>query len=199
MLLFASLAFAAWPEPPSSGWETVQATPKIACTTDAAGLPWCYAEQDVTATFDRVVGVIKDLERYPDTFDHVDKVAKLDADTAWIHVDYPSPLTDRDYIAAFALSATAVVPGSDPAGAKNAFHLRFHAVEHAAAPPATEEVIRLPRAAGGYDCWDLGNGQTRIRYTWETEILGDLPSWISDRARLQHGTEVVVGIGERAK
>jgi len=195
MLILASLAFARWPDPPTSGWAPVQDSPLIACVPDAEGRPWCYAEIDAPVTFSRVVAVIRDLDRYPDTFDHVDKVRRLDADTAWIHIDYPSPLTDRDYVARFAQVDDAAVPG--PAGAVGGFHIRFRAAESEAAPP-TDTAVRLPRVAGGYDAWDLGNGQTRIRYTWETEIGGDLPAWVSDRARTTHGTEVIDGIVKAA-
>lgn len=192
-LLALPLARAAWPDPPASGWAAVQQQPTIACTRDAAGLGWCYTEQDAAAPYARVVAAIRDLDRYPATFDHVDAVRRLDADTAWIHVDYPSPLADRDYIAGFAVSAAPLIPGMDPARALASFHLRFRAVEHAAAPP-TPDAVRLTRAAGAYDVWDLGEGRTRLRYTWESDLGGDVPGWINDRARLMHGAEVLNGL-----
>lgn len=195
LLLLALPAFAQWPSLPQGGWTPVQSGPLIACTSDAEGLPWCYAEADSGVSFARVVAVIRDLEHYPDTFDHVDKVKRLDSSMAWIHIDYPSPLSDREYVAAFSQVADSEAPG--PAGAVNSFHIRFRAAESAAAPP-TGDAIRLPRIAGGYDAWDLGGGITRVRYTWETEIGGDLPTWITDRARLTHGEEVVGGIVKAA-
>jgi hypothetical protein len=192
-------AHAAWPTPPAEGWSMVQQSPLIQCTRDAAGLPWCYAQREESVPYARVVAVIKDLEAYPKVFGHIDQVRRLDADSAWIHVDYPSPLSDRDYIAGFALAQSSVVPGADPTGALSAFHLRFQATTHASAPAASESVVRLPRVAGGYDAWDLGGGKTRLRYTWETEIGGDVPAWVNDRARLQHGDEVVNGIVDAAR
>lgn len=192
-------ALAAWPTPPAAGWNKVQESPLILCARDDAGLPWCYAEREEAVAYARVVAVIKDLEAYPTVFAHIDKVQRIDADSAWIHVDYPSPLTDRDYIAGFALTPSSIIPGGDPAGALSAFHLRFQAIRHTSAPQVTESAIRLTRVAGGYDAWDLGGGKTRLRYTWETEIGGDLPPWVSDRARLLHGDEVVNGIVDAAR
>lgn len=192
--LMLSPALAAWPDPPASGWTAVQQHPTIACTRDAAGLGWCYAEQDATVPYARVVAAIRDLDHYPATFEHVDAVRRLDADTAWIHVDYPSPLSDRDYIAGFAVSGAALIPGMDPQRALASFHLRFHAVENPAAPPGADGTVRLTRAAGAYDVWDLGGGQTRLRYTWESDLGGDVPAWINDRARLLHGAEVLNGL-----
>ena len=195
MLLLVPVALASWPEPPSTGWATVQDAPLIACVQDADGRPWCYAEADAQVAFSRVVAVIRDLDHYPDTFDHVDQVRRVDANTAWIHIDYPSPLTDRDYVARFTQVDDAAVTA--PAGSVGGFHIRFHAAESADAPP-TASAVRLPHAAGGYDAWDLGNGRTRIRYTWETEIGGDLPTWVSERARTTHGSEVIDGIVKNA-
>ncbi len=192
LLLYALPALAQWPTPPAAGWASVQASPEIECTADSEGLPWCYAEVDAPVAFARVVAVIRDLDHYPDTFDHVDDVRRLDASTAWIHIDYPQPLADRDYVARFAQVGDADAPG--PAGAVNSFHIRFRAADSADAPPLAEGAVRLPHAAGGYDAWDLGGGITRVRYTWETEIGGQVPAWISERARLVHGGEVIDGI-----
>ena len=186
--LLAPSAHAAWPSLPDSGWTSIQSDPLIRCTHDGEGLPWCYAEREATIAYDRVVASIKDVEHYPAIFGHLDRVKRLDADSAWIHVDYPSPLSDRDYIAQF----TQVTLPDEP-GVVQSFHIRFRAAENPLAPDPGADV-RLSHAAGGYDAWDLGNGRTRFRYTWETEIGGDVPTWMSDRARLLHGDEVVTGV-----
>lgn len=187
------VARAAWPDPPETGWSTVQADPLITCTHDAEGLPWCYAEREAAVPFDRVVAAIKDVDHYPSIFGHLDQVKRLDADSAWIHVNYPSPLSDRDYIARFTEVSGAEIQTAEPPGTVRGFHVRFRAAESPLAPAPGGDV-RLVHAAGGYDAWDLGGGRTRFRYTWETEIGGDVPSWMSDRARLLHGDEVVNGV-----
>ncbi|MSP54788.1 MAG: hypothetical protein EXR69_04155 [Myxococcales bacterium] len=192
-IFWSTLALAAWPDPPDGGWAKIQADPLIQCARDAEGLPWCYVERDATVPFERVVAAIKDVEGYPAMFGHLDRVKRLGPDTAWVHVDYPSPLSDRDYVARFTQVAAAALRGSEPPGAIQAFHVRFRAAESAAAPEPGSDV-RLLRAAGAYDAWDLGGGRTRFRYVWETEIGGGVPGWISDRARLLHGDEVVNGV-----
>ena len=186
-------ALAAWPAPPDGGWAQIQADPLITCARDAEGLPWCYAEREAIVPFERVVAAIKDVNGYPAMFGHLDRVKRLDADSAWIHVDYPSPLSDRDYIAHFTQVSGAEIKTSEPAGSVQGFHVRFRATESTAAPDPGGDV-RLVRAAGGYDAWDLGGGRTRFRYTWETEIGGEVPAWMSDRARVLHGDEVVNGV-----
>ncbi len=191
--LLVPSALAAWPDLPGSGWAPIQSEPLITCTHDAEGLPWCYAEVEADVAYDRVVTAIEDVERYPAIFGHLDHVKRLDADTAWIHVDYPPPLSDRDYVARFTK-----VTGDDPPGTVRSLHIRFRAAEDANAPSPNGD-IRLPHAGGGYDAWDLGGGHVRFRYTWETEIGGDLPSWMSDRARILHGDEVVNGVIDAAK
>lgn len=129
-----------------------------------------------------ITPVVDDFDRYPEIFTHIDLVRPLDGDTKYVHVDYPTPLADRDYVARF---RKVVAPGS--------LFLRWHAVVHPDAPPV-EGVVRLERAAGQWELRDTPAG-VWTRYTWEGELEGVVQEWIVARVREITGVEVIRGLG----
>ena len=97
----------------------------------------------------------------------------------------PSPLADRDYSATF-----------DRTEGPEGFRVWWHAVEHPAEPPHPG-VIRLSLAAGQWELRPDPLG-TRVVYTWEAEMSGDIAEWIQGRARTINGVEVLAGLARAA-
>lgn len=181
--LLLGLAHAAWPEPPAAdaAWAVVSdGTIRVECVRHD-GLPWCRSSAVLGAPLSSLVAVVDDFDRYPERFEHVDHVRALDANTKYIHVDYPSPLADRDYIARF-----------DRASRDGWFKVWWWAVAHPDAPPV-DGVVRLERAAGSWELTAHPRG-THVSYVWEGEIGGDVAEWIVVRARGIMGTEVLAGL-----
>lgn len=185
-LIHVGAAAAAWPEPPTSAtWRTQEDGPiRVECTT-ADGLPWCRSSAVLPAPLSSLVTIVNDFDSYPLIFTHISAVRALEPNVKYLRLDYPSPLADRDYSATF-----------DRTEGPEGFRVWWHAVEHPAEPPHPG-VIRLSLAAGQWELRPDPLG-TRVVYTWEAEMSGDIAEWIQGRARTINGVEVLAGLARAA-
>lgn len=182
MLIVTALALAGWPDPPTGGnWITVRDDQiRIQCTV-ADGLNWCRAEAVVAAPATQVRDLVMNFQRHVRHFTHIHQFEWLDERTAYLYIDYPNPLADRDYIARYTTRAeggTTVIS--------------WVAAEHAARP-VRSDVVRLTRSAGRWTITPHAAGAS-IRYEWEADIGIDVPGWIVRRASETHGAEIMDGI-----
>lgn len=150
---------------------------RVSCTEEG-GKPWCKSEAVLPASPDAVEAVLTDFSRYTEVFLRVTSCRVLEPQVVHVTLDMPAPLSDRDYIARFERS----VDGADRV-------FRWKAVEHPLAPPG--EAVRLVRSAGEWRLSPAAGGKTRLTYTWEAELGGDIPEWALPRAWTVQGTEVV--------
>lgn len=150
---------------------------KVSCTREA-GVPWCRSEAVLPASPDAVEAILTDFSGYTQVFKRVTSCRVLEPRVVHVTLDMPSPLSDRDYIAKFERREE---------GADRVFS--WVAVEHPLAPPG--DAVRLLRSAGEWRLSPAAGGKTRLTYTWEAELGGDIPEWALPRAWAIQGGEVV--------
>lgn len=186
LLLPAGTANAAWPDPPTEAtWRVLVDGPvRVECAT-ADGRPWCRSTALLAAPLAALRPVVDDIDGYPHLFRHIREVRPVDDDVRYVYVDYPAPLDDRDYLARFTR-------------AEGAGWVRFawQAVERADVPPVAG-VVRLPKAAGSWELREVTGG-TRVVYTWEAGIEGDVKDWVIARVRGFIGEEVLGSLAAAA-
>lgn len=161
MLLLIFSAFAV-PSDNADGWYLLQSSPvKIECIKSGTK-NYCRSTG--------VIGVQKSVAS--DTFAHLDQhlsqmgaitaIDRLEPDVLHIVMDYPYPLSDRDYVARFTLRHE---------GETDIY--AWSPIESASAPPKTD-VVRLTWLDGEWRFAPEGNN-TRVTYVWEADPGGNLP------------------------
>lgn len=182
-LIAPSVAFAL----PGSdaAWEILAAgDPQIECTT-ADGEPWCRSTSLVALPIEKVADALEHMAAYQDRFDSILRIDTLEPDTYRIVLDYPFPLSDRDYVARY----TRTTDGE-------ARVYRWEPVAHPNAP-AEDGIVRLPKMAGEWRLVSQG-GATRVTYLWHAEIAGSFPDAGLSTARKTAGKEAIKDIRKAA-
>lgn len=154
--------------------------PTIECTS-VGDEPWCRSTGLVDAPLAQVTATLKNMAAHQDLFDSIVRIDVLEADTMHIVLDFPSPLSDRDYVAKYTLLTD---------GATQVFH--WESVVHDAAP-ATSGIVRLPRMAGEWRLTAEGT-RTRVVYLWEADVQGSLPAFTQNKARTIAGNKALEDI-----
>ncbi|MCB9687864.1 MAG: hypothetical protein H6738_18925 [Alphaproteobacteria bacterium] len=154
--------------------------PLIECTTVGTE-PWCRATGLVDAPLEQVTATLKDMAAHQALFDSIVRIDVVEPDTMHIVLDFPAPLSDRDYVAKYTVLTD---------GPTQVFH--WESVLHEAAPP-TSGVVRLPDMAGE---WRLTAeaGKTRVVYLWEADVQGSLPAFTQNKARTIAGHKALEDI-----
>ncbi|MEL6342960.1 MAG: SRPBCC family protein [Myxococcota bacterium] len=166
--------------PPDQGvsWETLLSSPvHIECAT-VDGTPWCRSTGVIGAPLGDVSHAIGDMRHNADKFENVLKIDIIDPDTVRVVLDYPQPLSDRDYVARY----TRLTDGE-------ATVYRWEPVPGAA--PAEAGVVRLPNFAGEWRFEPVDASSTRVRYTWHAEINGSFPAFAYETAWKRAGQEAL--------
>jgi hypothetical protein len=159
-------------------WETLQKTPvRIECTTLGTE-PWCRSSGIIDVPIDRLATTLEAMEKQADIFDSVLLIEMVEPDTAHVVIDFPAGMSDRDYV----IKYTRSVDG-------DARVYSWVPVDHPAAMP-TDDIVRLPRMAGAWRLLPAGSG-TLVTYTWQSEVLGNLPSWALNVAWKKTGNEIL--------
>ncbi|MCA9493842.1 MAG: hypothetical protein KC621_28120 [Myxococcales bacterium] len=168
---------------PASGasWNQLSGgDPRIECTT-VGEVPWCRSTGLVDAPLDQVTDTLKNMAEHQALFDSIVRIDVLEPDTMHIVLDFPSPLSDRDYVAKYTLFTD---------GADQVFH--WESVVHEAAPEASG-VVRLPDMAGEWRLSAQGD-KTQVVYLWEADVRGNLPSFTQNKARTIAGNKALEDI-----
>lgn len=171
MKLYLSIFLGAFAGLASAGnqprWEPLQDDPVPVACTEIDGKPWCRSEGIVHAPTSRVVQALRDMENNADKFESVVRIDVVPDAVAErvlrVVLDYPAPLSDRDYVAEYSYRK------------EGAFHV-FSWVPASAKFPPVKDVVRLPNFAGEWRLRSVGD-KTWVRYTWQAEINGSFPSF----------------------
>lgn len=175
MLLLAT-AHALPPE--SSDWAPLLADPvAIACTTSPSG-PYCRATGVIATQLATASATFGELDRHVARMGAISTIARLERDVLHVVMDYPFPLSDRDYVARF-------VHRTEPDGTEV---YAWAPVEHPSAPP-TEGVVRLAWLDGEWRFAAEG-ASTRVTYVWQADPGGRLPD--VNAVRTKAGTLAVL-------
>jgi hypothetical protein len=173
---------AAWALPGADAqWSVLSDNdPRIECTEVAEG-PFCRSTGVVSLPIDAVSATLEDMPAYQGLFESIVSISELEPDTMHITLDFPWPLSDRDYVARYTRSTEG-----------DARIYRWASVKHAGAP-AVDGVVRLPRMAGEWRLQPEGSG-TRVTYLWHADVLGSLPAASLNKARKIAGNEALKDI-----
>jgi hypothetical protein len=143
------------------------------------GMPWCSASVEIQAPVSRIDGILTNLDGLEDVFPRIESSILLSPDTLYVVLEMPFPLVPRDYVARFTRQE-----------ADGAVSLSWEAALHPDAPQGVGNV-RLPHTAGVWTIRPLSADRTEVRYQWNADLGGDIPSWALPRAWQMQGDEVL--------
>lgn len=169
--------------PADAEWSVAQRSPvRVECTT-VGRAPWCRAEALLGVEPSKVQATLEDFAGHRSVFHSVSSLRELQPGLIHVVLDYPAPLTDRDYVAQY----TRVEDGA-------AVVYRWTPVEHPGAPVHPER-IRMVDMAGEWRV-EAADGGARVTYIWQADIRGDVPNWILTRARKVTGNTILVELSK---
>ena len=174
------IAAAAMALPPADAtWELLQDKPVPIVCTEHGGSTWCKSEGILAAKLDAVASSLRDMRLNADKFEAIVKIDVLSDDALRVVLDFPSLLSDRDYVAKYSLA-------EEDGGVKV---LSWTSTTHPDAPPEAG-IVRLPNFAGEWRLVPEGES-TRVTYLWHADIAGSFPSWALPIARKKAGYEAL--------
>jgi hypothetical protein len=162
LLLTLSPALAA-PPGDDAAWESLTNKPVPIRCVKISDVPWCRSQGVIAAKPAEVAEALEGMKAGSNAFESVVSVRVLAPDTVHVVLDYPWPLTDRDYVAKYSRSVDGDV-----------LTYSWVPVAHADAP-VDDDVVRLPHFEGTWRLEPSGDG-TLVTYTWNAEIAGSFPS-----------------------
>ena len=161
-LTLITTAFAEVP-PASASWTLLQETPvRIECTTWQSK-PYCRSTGVIGTPVANASSVFAQLDKYVSKMGAISLVQRLEPDVLHVVMDYPFPLSDRDYVARFTHHTEA--DGTEV--------YAWSPVTHAAAPE-TSGIVRLTWLDGQWR-FSAEGSSTRVTYIWEANPGGGLP------------------------
>jgi hypothetical protein len=158
--------------------------PHIECTT-VQNEPWCRSTGLVKLPVGQVADTLENLAKHQHLFESIVSIKQLEPDVMHITLDFPGPLSDRDYVARYTPSAEGTT--------------RLYRWEPVPATqvPVVDGVVRLPEMAGEWRLEPVGD-ETRVTYTWHAEIAGSFPNALLSQARKKAGGEALKDIRKAA-
>ena len=183
-LLFISISLSSIPTIDYNEWISLQKG-DISIAYTEKDYTWCFSMGTFNAKMEDLLDIIEDVENYDKIFDSIRKSSRDENDIVHIMVDYPMPLSDRDYVVKFKKILE-----------ENTTIYRFHS-DPSFNVPVHEDYIRLSNAAGEWRLVELENKLIEVSYTWNGELKGMLPFWISKRSWLRHGNEIMTNLEKR--
>ena len=178
--MITAFTFAAALAAPASNavWTLLQETPvRIECT-ESGGQPYCRSTGVIGTSQASASQTFASLDQHVAKMGAIRSVTRIESDVLHVVMDYPFPLSDRDYVARFAHRTEA--DGTEV--------YAWTPVVHASAPPQ-EGVVRLSWLDGEWRFAAAGN-DTRLTYLWQSNPGGNLPD--VDAVRRKAGTLAVL-------
>tara|TARA_X000001036_G_C20493606_1_gene730823 strand:+ start:244 stop:846 length:603 start_codon:yes stop_codon:yes gene_type:complete len=159
-------------------WNSIQNDEIVIEYSEKNGIQWCRAYIESDFSIEKISRVLEDKANYPNVFDRITETIMYTDDIVHIKLDLPFPWAGRDYIVKYVQKTT-----------KDFREYSFIHYDDLRIP-VDEHYVRLNRAAGRWRLNQLPNGNTRIEYIWNGELLGDFPSWALKIAWKEQGNEV---------
>lgn len=188
--LFLTTANAAYPDSDlaQAEWTVLEEGDTWVGCSKQPEITWCRSISTIDGSLSKLSELLQNFETYPQTFKRVYKTKVLAPNVVHVLLDMPFPFKLRDYIAQFEESRE---------GDQVIF--TFNAVEHPDAALPEGESVRLPRAAGRWRLSPVAEGQTKVTYTWNGELLGKIPPFGLPEAWKTQGVEVMEWLEEAVK
>ena len=161
LLLATAEAYAELPGATAT-WTPLAESPVAIDCTAWKGKPYCRSTGVITAPVSQAASVFAGLDQHVAKMGAISRIQRLEADVLHVVMEYPFPLTDRDYVARFSRRQE---------GSAEVFS--WVPVVHAGAPVSTD-TIRLTWLDGEWRFAPEGTN-TRVTYTWQADPGGNLP------------------------
>ncbi len=180
--LLAIASFAAVPGA-SATWTPLTTSPTLIECTTVGSTPYCRSTGVIGVPVATGVQVFAQLDTHVSKMENISLVKRLEPDVLHVVMDYPYPVSDRDYVAKFTRRTDA--DGTEV--------FAWAPVEHAAAPPDSS-IIRLPM--DGEWKFKAEGANTRVTYIWMADPGGNLPD--ANVVRKKAGYLAIVDIANAA-
>ena len=183
LLLGLSVAHVDYPDSNlvEASWDVLADSDEWVGCTERDGITWCRSVGTIPASGQQLQRLLEDFPGYVDVFDRVAMIRVLEPNVVHVLLDMPFPFLSRDYVARYVKSE------SDG----DIVSYTFESEVHQRAPELESVAVRLPNAAGRWQLEPLSPSSTRVTYTWNAELGGDIPTWALGRARRTQGLEVM--------
>jgi carbon monoxide dehydrogenase subunit G len=165
---------------PGAVWTVLSSGDPVVECTDVAGEPWCRSTGMVSLPIDKVAATLENMAQHQALFESIVSIQVVAPDVMHITLDFPSPLSDRDYVAKYTRGTQGEVR-------------TYSWVPATVQVPAVSGVVRLPKMAGEWRLEPVGN-ETKVTYTWHAEIAGSFPDALLGQARKKAGGEALKDI-----
>ena len=149
--------------------------------------PWCKATIILPYSVKYILPIIENVDDYHKILDSVIYSNKDENDVAHIRIDYPFPLTDREYIVKF----KKIVDNNDI--------IYAFSTNNSLNKNIDPDYIRLINAKGEWRLSPINENLTEVSYVWNGELRGSIPSWSLPKAWLRHGNEVLSNLDRKLK
>ena len=164
-----------------ASWDVLADAEKWVGCTEQDDVIWCRSIAVIPASGQRLESLLEDFPGYVDVFDRVAMIRVLEPNVVHVLLDMPFPFLSRDYVARFVKTES----GGDVVS------YTFQSELHQRAPILDSVAVRLPDAAGRWTLEPISPSSTRVTYTWNGYLGGDIPTWGLGRARKIQGLEVM--------
>ena len=168
-------------------WTRMSRAKTLVECTEADGQPFCRSTAVFTGDTTLLIDTLANMKEHAHRFESIVEINALQDDIMHVVIDFPSPLSDRDYVARYTKQTTE--DGSTV--------ITWEPMTHPEAP-ASEDRVRLSRFAGSWTLTPVGEGQVRIQYLWQAEYGGSLPTWTLNTARKKTGAEAIKDLAKAA-
>jgi len=162
-MLFLAVPTAFAIPPSTATWSDLSDAPvHIECTMDGTK-PYCRSTGVIGTDVDTATSHFRDLDKYVDRMGAITAVTRLQPDVLHVVMDYPFPITDRDYVAKFTYR-------DDPDGS----HVFAWSPVTDPQAPDDGSTVRLTWLDGEWR-FQADGSNTRVTYVWEADPGGSLP------------------------
>jgi len=185
-ILLISCVFSTMPHKDFNDWNTLQEG-KVWVGYFEDDFPWCKAKINIPYSLEDILPVIENVDDYHKILDSVIYSSKDENDIAHIRINYPYPITDREYIVKF----QKIIDKNDIV---YAFTTSDSLNEN-----INPDYIRLINAQGEWRLSPINENLTEVSYVWNGELRGSMPSWALSRAWIKHGDEVLSNLDRKLK
>jgi len=185
-ILLIAYVFCTMPHKDFNDWNTLQEG-KVWVGYFEDDFPWCKAKINIPYSLEDILPVIENVDDYHKILDSVIYSSKDENDIAHIRINYPYPITDREYIVKF----QKIIDKNDIV---YAFTTSDSLNEN-----INPDYIRLINAQGEWRLSPINENLTEVSYVWNGELRGSMPSWALSRAWIKHGDEVLSNLDRKLK
>ncbi len=169
------------------GWELLESNEVTVSYQYIDNIPYCKASTIYNIPSHKIKNTIEDLDKYAEIFKRMKFCNHLTEDIVHIQIDLPFPFYDRDYI----------VKHNHFKIDDSEYYMYTATTEKSV--PLDKNSVRLYNASGIWKIDEIDVYTTKLTYTWNGELKGNIPNWALNTAWSMQGKEILNWIKEGSK